>query len=198
MHGTRQATGAAGTQEDKPFNQGLDQVRQPLTDSAGRRIFADLQSTQDQKGIMMKVRILVTSLFFAAISQANASVSRLNEGVVVQGNLPFSEAVKVDDILYLSGQVGLVPATQKLIAGGITAESRQTMENISQVLTAHGYKLNDVVKCTVFLSKMEDFPSFNNVYKEYFKPEHLPARSTVAVSGLAMNAKVEVECFAAK
>lgn len=146
----------------------------------------------------MKVRILVTSLFFAAISQANASVSRLNEGVVVQGNLPFSEAVKVDDILYLSGQVGLVPATQKLIAGGITAESRQTMENISQVLTAHGYKLNDVVKCTVFLSKMEDFPSFNNVYKEYFKPEHLPARSTVAVSGLAMNAKVEVECFAAK
>ncbi len=146
----------------------------------------------------MKVRILITSLLFAAISQASANVSRLNEGVVVQGNLPFSEAVKVDDTLYLSGQVGLVPATQKLIAGGIAAESRQTMENINQVLTAHGYKLNDVVKCTVFLSNMRDFPSFNNVYKEYFKPEHLPARSTVAVNGLAMDAKVEVECFAAK
>lgn len=146
----------------------------------------------------MKVRILITSLLFAAISQASANVSRLNEGVVVQGNLPFSEAVKVDDTLYLSGQVGLVPATQKLIAGGIVAESRQTMENINQVLTAHGYKLNDVVKCTVFLSNMKDFPSFNNVYKEYFKPEHLPARSTVAVNGLAMDAKVEVECFAAK
>lgn len=146
----------------------------------------------------MKVNILITSLLFSAISQANANVSRLNEGVVVRGNLPFSEAVKVDDTLYLSGQVGLVPATQKLIAGGITAESRQTMENISQVLTAHGYKLNDVVKCTVFLSNMKDFPSFNNVYKEYFKPEHLPARSTVAVNGLAMDAKVEVECFAAK
>lgn len=147
---------------------------------------------------MMKVRVLIASILFAVIGHANANVSRLNEGVIVQGNLPFSEAVKVDNTLYLSGQVGLVPATQKLIAGGITAESRQTMENISQVITAHGYKLDDVVKCTVFLSNMKDFPSFNSVYKEYFKSEHLPARSTVAVNGLAMDAKVEVECFAAK
>lgn len=146
----------------------------------------------------MKVRILITSLFFSLINRANANVSQLNEGIVVKGNLPFSEAVKLNETLYLSGQVGLVPATQKLIVGGISAESRQTMENISEVLTAHGYKLSDIVNCTVFLSNMKDSPSFNNVYKEYFKPEQLPARSTVAVNGLVMDAKVEVECFAAK
>lgn len=147
----------------------------------------------------MKTRVLIAGfLLTLQIGQANADVSRPNHGVVVKGDLPFSEAVKVNETLYLSGQVGLVPATQKLISGGITAESRQTMDNISQVLTSQGYKMDDVIKCTVFLSDMKDFPSFNGVYKDYFKPDHLPARSTVAVSGLAMNAKVEVECFAAK
>lgn len=100
--------------------------------------------------------------------------------------------------MYLSGQVGLIPGTQKLIPGGIAEETRQTMDNIRQVLSAYSYELNDVVKCTVFLNDMKDFPAFNEAYKRYFQSGHLPARSTVGVSGLAMNAKVEVECFAAK
>lgn len=143
----------------------------------------------------MKNRLLLASLLFACIHPASAEVSRVNSA---KNTLPFSEAVKVDQTLYLSGQLGLVPATGKLISGGISEETRQTMDNISRVLEAQGYQLNDVVKCTVFLSDMQDFPAFNTVYKGYFKADALPARSTVAVSGLALNAKVEVECFAAK
>lgn len=147
---------------------------------------------------MLTTRILLTGFIFAFVGQASANVSHINHGIVVKGSTPFSEIVKVNNTLYLSGQVGLVPETQKLISGGVTEETRQTMDNIKAVLVSQGYQLNNVVKCTVFLNDMKNFTAFNDVYKQYFSSERLPARSTVGVNGLALNAKVEIECLAAK
>ncbi|WDE08903.1 RidA family protein [Thalassomonas viridans] len=109
--------------------------------------------------------------------------------------LPFSEIVRVENTLYLSGQIGLDPATKKLAAGGFKAEAGQTLKNIKQTLQAHGYSMEQVVKCTVMLTDIADFKSLNQVYAQYFTPPY-PARSTFAVSELALNASIEVECIA--
>lgn len=113
-----------------------------------------------------------------------------------KANLPFSDAVRVGDLLFLSGQIGVMPGTLKLAPGGIAAEAKQAMENIRSVLAANGASMGDVVKCTAFLADIKDWPAFNAVYRDYFKA-HLPARSAMAASGLAMGARVEVECIAA-
>jgi 2-iminobutanoate/2-iminopropanoate deaminase len=110
--------------------------------------------------------------------------------------LPFSQAVRVGDILYLSGVLGYVPGTLKLVAGGIEAETRQTMENIGAVLEANGLTFDDVFKCTVMLGDMGKWGDFNKVYLTYFKPDRLPARSAFGASALALGAQVEVECWA--
>jgi 2-iminobutanoate/2-iminopropanoate deaminase len=110
-------------------------------------------------------------------------------------SLPFSEAVRVGNTLYLSGQIGTAPGTLKLVPGGTLAEARQVMENIKTVLQRHGSSLDRVVKCTVFLTDMKDWPAFNGVYREYFK-KNLPARSALGANGLALGARVEVECIA--
>lgn len=122
----------------------------------------------------------------------------LNSGKVLKGNFPFSEAVKVGNTLYLSGQVGVVPETQQIAPGGIESESRQVMENIRIVLEAHGYTMDDLVKCTVFLADMTEWPAFNAVYKGHLTEGRLPARSALGVNGLALGARVEVECIASK
>jgi len=121
----------------------------------------------------------------------------LNSGKVIPGTLPFSEAVRVGNMLYLSGQIGLVPRTMKLVEGGIQAQARQTMENIKTSLEAHGYALGDVVKCTVMLADMSEWATFNEVYKSFFAGR-FPARSALGANGLALGARVEVECIAAK
>jgi reactive intermediate/imine deaminase len=110
--------------------------------------------------------------------------------------LPFSPAVRVGNLIYLSGQIGNLPGTRQLAAGGIAAETRQAMENIRTVLTAAGTDFVHVVKCTVFLVDIADYAAMNEVYAGYF-PASPPARSTVAGSGLALGARVEIECIAA-
>ena len=110
--------------------------------------------------------------------------------------LPFSLAVRVGDILYLSGALGNLPGTRNLVAGGIEAETRQTMDNIGAVLTANGLSFDDVFKCTVMLADMAQWEAFNNIYVGYFKPDRLPARSAFGASGLALGARVELECWA--
>ncbi|HET6906131.1 MAG TPA: RidA family protein [Rhodanobacteraceae bacterium] len=122
----------------------------------------------------------------------------LDSGKVLKGNFPFSEAVKVGNVLYLSGQVGIVPDTQQIAPGGIEPESRQVMQNIRTVLEAHGYAMDDLIKCTVFLADMAEWPAFNEIYKTYLKAGKLPARSALGVNGLALGARVEVECIASK
>jgi 2-iminobutanoate/2-iminopropanoate deaminase len=109
--------------------------------------------------------------------------------------LPFSDAVRVGHMLYLSGQIG-TDATFALVPGGIRAESRQTMENVRAVLERHGSSLDRVVKCTVMLADMSEWGAFNEVYVGYFRRDRLPARSALGANGLALGARVEVECWA--
>jgi len=108
--------------------------------------------------------------------------------------LPFSSAVRVDDTLYLSGNLGNIPGTPQLAEGGIQGETRQTLENISAVLAQFGSSMDKVVKCTVFLADMAEWGAMNEVYKTFFP--NPPARSALGASGLALNARVEIECIA--
>lgn len=108
--------------------------------------------------------------------------------------LPFASAVQVDDTLYLSGNLGNAPGRNELVAGGIEAETRQTMDNIQAVLTQFGSSMDRVVKCTVFMADMDEWPAMNAVYLSYFKTP--PARSALGASGLALGARVEIECIA--
>ncbi len=109
--------------------------------------------------------------------------------------LPFSEAVRVGHMLYLSGQIGTLPGTMTLVEGGIEAETRQTMDNIRAVLERYGSSLERVVKCTVMVADMNEWPALNTVYVEYFTGPK-PARSALGANGLALGAKVEIECWA--
>ncbi len=110
-------------------------------------------------------------------------------------NLPFSEAVRVGDLLILSGQIGVLPGTTTLVEGGIQAQTRQTMENIKTTLERYGSSMNQVFKCTIFLADIGDWPLMNDVYQTYFTGPP-PARSAFAASGLALNARLEIECQA--
>lgn len=109
--------------------------------------------------------------------------------------LPFSSVVKVGNLLFLSGQIGAKPGTRGPVEGGTEAEVRQAMENIKATLEMAGSAMDRVVKCTVFLADMADYAAMNQVYSSFF-PTDPPARSTVAVKGLALGAHVEIECIA--
>ena len=111
-------------------------------------------------------------------------------------DFPFSEAVAYGGVLYLSGDVG-TDSSGKLVDGGIGPESRQTMENIKATLNRHGLEMSDILKCTVFLADIADWPTFNEIYAGYFEKGRYPARSALAASGLALGARVELECIAA-
>lgn len=132
----------------------------------------------------------------AAQQRSAARAEYLTSPATAGLGLPFSEAVRVGDVLYLSGQLGNVPGTPKLVEGGIEAEARQTMENIRAVLERHGSSLDRVIKCTVFIGDMAEWPRFNAVYVTFFDPDRLPARSALGANGLALGARVEVECMA--
>lgn len=108
---------------------------------------------------------------------------------------PFSEAVRVGNTLYMSGQIGVKDG--KLVKGGIDAETKQTLDNIQNTLSKYGYQKSDLIKCIAMLADMDDFDDFNKAYKaELSKP--YPARSAFGVSELAAGASVEIECIAAK
>lgn len=109
-------------------------------------------------------------------------------------SLPFSAAVRVGDMLYLSGQLG-TDSTGQLVPGGIGPETRQTMENIRGVVERNGSSMDRVVKCLVMLADMNEWGAMNSVYVTFF-PTHLPARSAMGASGLALGARVEIECLA--
>ena len=109
--------------------------------------------------------------------------------------LPFSEAVRLGNIIFLAGQLGLDGAG-KLVPGGVGPETRQAMENIRAVLERHGSSLDRVLKVTVMLADMGDWGAMNAEYVKFF-PTHLPARSAFGTSGLALGARVEIECVGA-
>ena len=143
---------------------------------------------------MRVVAIFVALLvFFPA-----AGLAQEKEVIRMPGSLeglPFSTAVRVGDMLYLSGQIGTLPGSRQLASGGVAGETRQTLENIKAVLEYAGSSMDRVVKCTVFLLNIDDYAAVNEVYATYFTVDP-PARSAMAASGLALGSQVEIECFA--
>ncbi len=109
---------------------------------------------------------------------------------------PYSRAVWAGNILYIAGQLGIGPATGKLVEGGAGAETEQLLKGLSAVLAAAGLSMGDVVKANVFLTDMSDFAAMNKVYETFFEAPY-PARSTIGVAALPAGARVEIELVAA-
>lgn len=145
----------------------------------------------------LSVAIILCLPAGAALADDRPDVEFLNSGKVVPTTLPFSEAVRVGDTLYLSGQIGVKPGTLQLVPGGLRAEAAQALENIRTSLAANGYTMGDVVKCTVMLADIAEWATFNEVYRTFFSAPY-PARSAFGASGLALGARVEIECIAAR
>jgi 2-iminobutanoate/2-iminopropanoate deaminase len=129
-------------------------------------------------------------------ADAIPAVEFLNSGKVLPRNVPFSEIVRHGNTLYLSGQIGNQPGTMQLVPGGLQEEAKRAMENVKLSLEAHGYSMGNLMKCTVMLADIADWAAFNDIYKSFF-PSQYPARSVLAASGLALGARVEVDCIAA-
>jgi reactive intermediate/imine deaminase len=110
--------------------------------------------------------------------------------------LPFSDAVRVGDLLFVSGQLG-VNANLQVVPGGVQAETRAVMDHIRRIVEANGSSMDRVVKCTCMLADMSDWQKMNEVYVTYFPPGRLPARSAFGAARLALGARVEIECIAA-
>ena len=143
--------------------------------------------------LILKLMALSIFLFSQAANAGKVDVEY--HAVSSDMQLPFSEAVRVGHMLYLSGQIGFDRTTSKLVEGGITGETRQTLENIKATLEQHGSSMAEVVKCTVFLADIKEWADMNKVYVTYF-PTNPPARSALGSSGLAMGARTEIECMA--
>ena len=109
--------------------------------------------------------------------------------------LPFSDAVAVNGVMYLSGQLGVDTSTFMLVEGGIEAETRQIFANMSALLATRNASLSDIFKCTVMIADIAEWPAFNRIYVEYL-PGPKPARSAFGANGLALDAAVELECWA--
>ena len=144
---------------------------------------------------MMRIHIGVLLGMFMAPVSAVADLEFFDEGPMAGKGYPFSESVRVGDILFISGQVG-VDENNELVEGGIVGETRQIMSNIGGALERRGLGFSDVVKCTVFLGDVAEWGEFNTIYTSYFEPPY-PARSALGANGLALGARLEVECIAA-
>jgi 2-iminobutanoate/2-iminopropanoate deaminase len=129
----------------------------------------------------------------ADAAQTRSSVEHLPRSTLNGQPLPFSSAVRVGDVLYLSGQMGF--RDDGKLADGMEGQARQALDNIRAVLTSAGLGFRDVFHCTVMLADMKQWPAFNKVYLEYFK-DPLPARSAFGANGLALGGLVELECQA--
>ena len=110
-------------------------------------------------------------------------------------DFPFSDATIVNNIIYVAGQVGNLPGTNKVVEGGIRAETRQTMKNIENILKEAGLIFDNVVRTKIYLTNMDDFSAVNRVYGSYFK-SNPPARTTIEVSGLPLGVNVEIDMIA--
>ena len=109
---------------------------------------------------------------------------------------PYSQAVRVKDTLYVSGQIALHPTSGELVKGTIEDETRQVMQNLEAILKAAGMNFSNIAKCTIFIKDMNDFGAINGVYGSFFTDEQPPARETVEVSRLPKDVRVEISCIA--
>jgi len=129
------------------------------------------------------------------MSQSKTAISTKDAPAAIG---PYSQAIRVGDTLFTSGQVALDPHTGNLVAGGIVEQTTRVLENIKAVLAAAGIDMIHVVKTTVFLKDLKDFAAMNEIYARYFAPAGVvpPARSTIQVAALPKDALVEIECIA--
>ena len=144
---------------------------------------------------MIRIKIAVLLAMLVAPVSAVADPEFFDQGPMAGKGYPFSESVRVGNILFISGQVG-VDENNELVEGGIAGETRQIMSNIRGALERRGLDFSDVVKCTVFLADVAEWGEFNTIYTSYFESPY-PARSAVGANGLALGARLEVECIAA-
>ncbi len=145
--------------------------------------------------ILLSITILAVSLQVAQAQESSGIIFHKSHEIKKQ-TAPFSDVVEVGNLFFLAGQIGMDHSTRTMVEGGLKAETEQAIQNIHDVLQQHGLSLDQVVKCTVILSTMDDFAAFNEVYTKYFTKK--PARTTFAAAGLARNAKVEIDVIAAK
>lgn len=113
------------------------------------------------------------------------------------GDAPVSDAVRVGHLSYFSGEIGDTAGQGPLVPGGIKAETWRVMDNLKASVEANGYRMQDIVKCTALLADMAELPAFNEIYRSYFSRPY-PVRSAFGVNGLALGARVEVECVASR
>ena len=148
----------------------------------------------------MKSKLLIFCLFvclvFQSCNEKNSEIIFHKSHEPSRANVPFSDAVETDDLLFLTGQIGKDHKKGQLVSGGIEAETKQAIENIKAVLEHHNLDLDNVVKCTVILKDINDFKAFNSVYIQYFKKK--PARTSFAASDLAGGASIEIDVIATK
>lgn len=139
--------------------------------------------------------IFILIFFLSSFMSFSQEIIRINSEEHIAKNRPFSQATVVNDIIYLSGQIGTLPDGQ-LVSGGIEAETKQVLTNIQNLLESIGSSMDAVFKCTCMLENIQDWPKMSAVYTTFFKKDKLPARSAFAGSGLAAGAKLEIECMA--
>jgi len=148
----------------------------------------------------MKQSLLILSLFvlvsLQSCKETNSKIIFHKSHEPNRTNIPFSDAVETDDLLFLTGQIGKNHKAGQLVEGGIEAQTKQTIENIKAVLEHHNLSLSNVVKCTVILKDINDFKAFNSIYTQYFTKK--PARTTFAASDLAGGARIEIDVIASK
>ena len=144
---------------------------------------------------LSSILILLAVLLLASTSRIHAAeIERYDDGPFADMGYPFSESARVGDLLFLAGQIG-EDADGKLVQGGIKAEAEQAMLNIEAALARRGLAMEHVVKCTVFLADIAEWATFNEIYIKHFSHPY-PARSALGASGLAADARVEIECIA--
>ena len=113
----------------------------------------------------------------------------------IKADYPFSDAVKIDDFIILSGVVGNIPGNESVVEGGIQAETKQALENIKKILEYYDLTMDNIVKCTCMIDDISEWGEMNKVYKTYFT-KNRPARSAFGADGLALGAKLELDCWA--
>ena len=141
----------------------------------------------------MRLLIAICTLAWASVTSAEAEF--LVSQQTRDAGLPFSDATRVGNILFLSGQMGFPPGSPDLVEGGLRAEAHQIFANIKRILDANGSSLDRVFKCTVMLDDISKWAEFNEVYVSYF-PSNKPSRSAFGADGLANGGAAEVECWA--
>ena len=152
-------------------------------------------STGSENRQIMRCRVVFFLILSGLASLSHAQTVFFNDGPDADQSLPFSQAVRVNDLPFVSGQVG-TDRSGALVAGGIGPESHQVMRNIRDIIHRRGLQMSDMVKCTVFLADVAQWGDFNEVYTAYFSRPY-PARSALGANGLALGAALEVECIAA-